>query len=103
MMALGYRHAAAHLLDGVPLSDTIEAVKRIPAGTQTAVTWLSSEPDLSASPRRGGPSHAGCCQNVLVLTVIRVKYGLRNFGRRRMILQSSIRAAVVDLENRLDS
>jgi tRNA dimethylallyltransferase len=47
MMALGYRHAAAHLLDGVPLHETVEAVKRDTrryAKRQT--TWLSSEPDL---------------------------------------------------------
>jgi tRNA dimethylallyltransferase len=47
MMALGYRHAAAHLLDGVPLSETVEAVKR---GTRRyakrQMTWLSPEPNL---------------------------------------------------------
>ena len=47
MMALGYRHAAAHLLDGVPLSETIEAVKRDTRRyAKRQVTWLSSEPDL---------------------------------------------------------
>jgi tRNA dimethylallyltransferase len=47
MMALGYRHAAAHLLDGVPLSGTIEAVKRDTRRyAKRQLTWLSSEPDL---------------------------------------------------------
>ena len=47
MMALGYRHTAAHLLDGVPLPDTIEAVKRDTRRyAKRQVTWLSSEPDL---------------------------------------------------------
>ncbi len=47
MMALGYRHAAAHLLDGVPLSGTIEAVKRDTRRyAKRQVTWLSSEPNL---------------------------------------------------------
>jgi tRNA dimethylallyltransferase len=47
MMALGYRHAAAHLLDGVPLPETIEAVKRDTRRyAKRQVTWLSSEPDL---------------------------------------------------------
>jgi tRNA dimethylallyltransferase len=47
MMALGYRHAAAHLLDGVPRSETIDAVKRDTRRyAKRQVTWLSSEPDL---------------------------------------------------------
>jgi tRNA dimethylallyltransferase len=47
MMALGYRHAAEHLLDGVPLSGTIEAVKRDTRRyAKRQLTWLSSEPDL---------------------------------------------------------
>ena len=47
MMALGYRHAAAHLLDGVPLSETIAAVKRDTRRyAKRQLTWLSSEPDL---------------------------------------------------------
>ena len=47
MMALGYRHAAAHLLDGVPLPETIEAVKRDTRRyAKRQVTWLSSEPNL---------------------------------------------------------
>jgi len=47
MMALGYRHAVSHLLDGVPLSETIEAVKRDTRRyAKRQVTWLSSEPNL---------------------------------------------------------
>ncbi|MGE5283537.1 MAG: tRNA (adenosine(37)-N6)-dimethylallyltransferase MiaA [Actinomycetota bacterium] len=47
MMALGYRHAAAHLLDGIPLQETIEAVKRDTRRyAKRQMTWLSSEPDL---------------------------------------------------------
>ncbi|OIP34952.1 MAG: tRNA (adenosine(37)-N6)-dimethylallyltransferase MiaA [Deltaproteobacteria bacterium CG2_30_66_27] len=47
MMALGYRHAAAHLLDGVPLPETIGAVKRDTRRyAKRQVTWFSSEPDL---------------------------------------------------------
>jgi tRNA dimethylallyltransferase len=47
MMALGYRHAAAHLLDGVSLPETIEAVKRDTRRyAKRQATWLSSEPDL---------------------------------------------------------
>jgi len=47
MMAIGYRHAVAHLLDGVPLSETIEAVKRDTRRyAKRQVTWLSSEPNL---------------------------------------------------------
>jgi tRNA dimethylallyltransferase len=47
MMALGYRHAAAHLLDGVPLAGTIDAVKRDTRRyAKRQVTWLSSEPDV---------------------------------------------------------
>jgi tRNA dimethylallyltransferase len=47
MMALGYRHAAAHLLDGVPLSGTIEAVKRDTRRyAKRQATWLSTEPGL---------------------------------------------------------
>jgi len=47
MMALGYRHTAAHLLDGVPLPETIEAVKRDTRRyAKRQVTWLSSEPNL---------------------------------------------------------
>ena len=47
MMALGYRHAAAHLLDGVPLPETIAAVKRDTRRyAKRQGTWLSSEPNL---------------------------------------------------------
>jgi len=51
MLALGYRHAAAHLLDGVPLSETIEAVKRDTRRyAKRQGTWLSSEPNLVHIP-----------------------------------------------------
>jgi tRNA dimethylallyltransferase len=47
MMALGYRHAIAHLLDGVPLPETIDGVKRDTRRyAKRQVTWLSSEPNL---------------------------------------------------------
>jgi tRNA dimethylallyltransferase len=47
MRSLGYRHAAAHLLDGVPLPGTIEAVKRDTRRyAKRQRTWLSSEPEL---------------------------------------------------------
>jgi len=47
MTALGYRHTVAHLLDGVPLTETIEAVKRDTRRyAKRQVTWLSSEPGL---------------------------------------------------------
>jgi tRNA dimethylallyltransferase len=47
MMALGYRHAAAHLLDGVPLPETIGAVKRDTRRyAKRQATWLASEPNL---------------------------------------------------------
>lgn len=47
MMALGYRHAAAHLLDGVPLPETVAAVKRDTRRyAKRQMTWLSSEPNL---------------------------------------------------------
>ena len=47
MMALGYRHAEAHLLDGVPISETIEAAKRDTRRyAKRQLTWLSSEPTL---------------------------------------------------------
>jgi len=47
MMAIGYRHSVAHLLDGVPLPETIEAVKRDTRRyAKRQVTWLSSEPNL---------------------------------------------------------
>lgn len=46
MMALGYRHAVAHLLDGVPLPETIEAVKRDTRRyAKRQMTWLASEPN----------------------------------------------------------
>jgi len=47
MMALGYRHVAAHLLDGVPLPETIGAVKRDTRRyAKRQGTWLASEPNL---------------------------------------------------------
>jgi tRNA dimethylallyltransferase len=47
MKALGYRHAAAHLLDGIPLRETIDAVKRDTRRyAKRQVTWLSSEPGI---------------------------------------------------------
>lgn len=47
MTALGYRHAVAHLLDGVPLPETVEGVKRDTRRyAKRQVTWLSSEPNL---------------------------------------------------------
>ena len=47
MLALGYRHAVAHLLDGVPFSETIEAVKRDTRRyAKRQMTWLSQEPNL---------------------------------------------------------
>ncbi|MGZ8441754.1 MAG: tRNA (adenosine(37)-N6)-dimethylallyltransferase MiaA, partial [Candidatus Deferrimicrobiaceae bacterium] len=56
MMALGYRHAVAHLLDGVPLPETIEAVKRDTRRyAKRQMTWLSSETDLVHIVPREGP------------------------------------------------
>ncbi len=47
MMSLGYRHAAGHLLDGIPLDDAIEAVKRDTRRyARRQSTWLASEPNL---------------------------------------------------------
>ena len=60
MMALGYRHTVAHLLDGVPLPETIDAVKRDTRRyAKRQLTWLSSEPNLvhivpGDEPRRTG-------------------------------------------------
>jgi tRNA dimethylallyltransferase len=57
MMALGYRHAAAHLLDGIPLRETIEAVKRDTRRyAKRQVTWLSSEPGIVPVVPGEGPS-----------------------------------------------
>jgi len=47
MMALGIATRVAHLLDGVPLPETIEAVKRDTRRyAKRQGTWLSSEPHL---------------------------------------------------------
>jgi len=47
MGALGYRHAAAHILDGVPLSETVEGVIRDTGRyAKRQATWLAREPDL---------------------------------------------------------
>jgi tRNA dimethylallyltransferase len=44
MGALGYRHAVAHLLDGVPLEDTVGTVKRDTRRyARRQETWLSAE------------------------------------------------------------
>jgi tRNA dimethylallyltransferase len=60
MMALGYRHAVAHLLDGVPLPETIDAVKRDTRRyAKRQVTWLSSEPNLVHLSPGGAPRRAG--------------------------------------------
>jgi tRNA dimethylallyltransferase len=60
MMALGYRHAAAHLLDGVPLSETIETVKRDTRRyAKRQITWLSSEPNLVHVAPGGGSRPPG--------------------------------------------
>ncbi|HEX9191781.1 MAG TPA: tRNA (adenosine(37)-N6)-dimethylallyltransferase MiaA [Candidatus Deferrimicrobiaceae bacterium] len=45
--ALGYRHAVAHLLDGVPIAATVETMKRDTRRyARRQRTWLSAEPDL---------------------------------------------------------
>ena len=45
MSALGYRHAVAHLLDGVPLPETVETMKRDTRRyAKRQETWLSAEP-----------------------------------------------------------
>ncbi|MBP2668635.1 MAG: miaA [Deltaproteobacteria bacterium] len=47
MVALGYRHAAAHLLDGVPLEATVETMKRDTRRyAKRQETWLSAEPGM---------------------------------------------------------
>jgi tRNA dimethylallyltransferase len=51
MGALGYRHAVGHLLDGVPLAETVEAMKRDTRRyARRQETWLSAEPDLVRLP-----------------------------------------------------
>jgi tRNA dimethylallyltransferase len=45
MAALGYRHAVAHLLDGVPLPETVETMKRDTRRyAKRQETWFSAEP-----------------------------------------------------------
>jgi len=47
MGALGYRHAVAHLLDGVPLAETVETMKRDTRRyAKRQETWLSAETGL---------------------------------------------------------
>ena len=51
MGALGYRHAVAHLLDGVPLAATVEAVARDTRRyAKRQETWLSAEPGVVRLP-----------------------------------------------------
>jgi tRNA dimethylallyltransferase len=47
LKGLGYRQAVAHLLDGVPLPEAVEATKRDTRRyAKRQVTWLTAEPDL---------------------------------------------------------
>jgi len=47
MGALGYRHVAAHLLGGVPLSETVAAMKRDTRRyAKRQMTWLLREPEV---------------------------------------------------------
>ncbi len=47
MGALGYRHVAAHLLRGIPLDETVAAMKRdTRLYAKRQMTWLRREPDL---------------------------------------------------------
>lgn len=51
MGALGYRHAVAHLLDGVPLAATVEATARDTRRyAKRQETWLSAEPGVVRLP-----------------------------------------------------
>jgi tRNA dimethylallyltransferase len=51
MGALGYRHAVAHLLDGVPLGETVETMKRDTRRyAKRQATWLSGEPGVFRIP-----------------------------------------------------
>ena len=54
MGALGYRHAVAHLLDGVPLSRTVETMKRDTRRyAKRQETWLTAEPGRVTVPAAG--------------------------------------------------
>ena len=54
MGALGYRHAVAHLLDGVPLPETVETVKRDTRRyAKRQETWLSAEAGRVLIPPAG--------------------------------------------------
>jgi tRNA dimethylallyltransferase len=47
MGALGYRHVAAHLIRGVPLGETVEAMKRDTRRyAKRQMTWLLREPEV---------------------------------------------------------
>jgi tRNA dimethylallyltransferase len=51
MGALGYRHAVAHLLDGVPIAATVETMKRDTRRyAKRQETWLSAETGLVRLP-----------------------------------------------------
>lgn len=51
MGALGYRHAAAHLLDGVPLDETAAAIRRDTRKyAKRQMTWLGKEPGITWIP-----------------------------------------------------
>ncbi len=60
MRALGYRHAVAHLLDGVALPRAVEELKRDTRRyAKRQLTWLSSEPNLiHIVPGENGPPPA---------------------------------------------
>ena len=67
MGALGYRHAAAHLLDGVPLETTVETMKRDTRRyAKRQETWLSAEPGLVRLPPEDAAREApGMVRNLL--------------------------------------
>ncbi len=51
MGALGYRHVARHLLQGVPLGETAQAIKRDTRRyAKRQMTWLLGEPDVRWIP-----------------------------------------------------
>jgi tRNA dimethylallyltransferase len=59
MGALGYRHAVAHLLDGVPIAATLETLKRDTRRyAKRQETWLSAEPGLIRLPPQGSHREA---------------------------------------------